>query len=224
MGEHTIPREQLEYPRTILLLLREISQVHPAVLKMHSEFQPEPFVRLHALKADVIRDSLEAPSILVVPIPGKSDYWVWGGIRTYWRLANYGWEGKVKVLDYGPRIPETRIVRLAKANWLCTPIISGPNRKSDWAFAQNWEANTDYICKPTKSGTRRPSGRNVFAKLSGLDPRPLRADKHSKTLLSDLRPGPATDIGKGGGASDDRKQDLYQRRSKPLPNHSAQQS
>jgi hypothetical protein len=177
VGEHTIPREQLEYPRTILLLLREISQVHPAVLKMHSEFQPEPFVRLQALGSGVISEILEVPCIHVVPNPKGNDYWVWGGIRIYRRLVDYGWKGEVKVLDYGPRIPETRIVRLAKVNWLCTPIISGPNRKSDWALAQNWEANTDYICKPCKSGKRRRSGRNVFAGLSGLDPRPLRADR-----------------------------------------------
>jgi hypothetical protein len=177
VGEHTIPREQLEYPRTILLLLREISQVHPAVLKMHSEFQPEPFVRLQALGSGVISEILEVPCIHVVPNPKGNDFWVWGGIRIYRRLVDYGWKGEVKVLDYGPRIPETRIVRLAKVNWLCTPIISGPNRKSDWALAQNWEALTDYICKPCKSGKRRRSGRNVYAGLSGLDPRPLRADR-----------------------------------------------
>ena len=81
MGEHTIPRKQLEYPRTILLLLHEISDVHPAVLKMLNKFRMEPFVGWQALKAEVISDSLEAPSILVVTIPGKNDFWVWGGIR-----------------------------------------------------------------------------------------------------------------------------------------------
>ena len=118
------------------------------------------------------------------------------GLGSYWRLVDYGWKEEVKVLDYGPlKIPKTRS-SVSRSQLACTPIISGPNRESDWALAQNWEAliPTTFVnhSSPENAALR---GRNVFAGLSGLDPRPLRADKYSKAPISDLRPGPATDIG-----------------------------
>jgi hypothetical protein len=177
VGKNPIPNRHPAYPQVTALRLRDIAEVHPAVRKLLNRFPPEPIDTLRGVSDKAIKDVFEIPHIAVVPIRGETKYWVWCGVRAYKRLVDRGWEGSITVLDYGPRMPEEKIADLAEKDWVYGSQLTGQTRKTDWAYAQEWEANSTYICRPSKSGKRRPSGRNVFAKLSGLDPRPLRADK-----------------------------------------------
>jgi hypothetical protein len=129
------------------------------------------------VKDDAIEDTLAVPRIAVISIPGQKKYWVWSGIRFYLRLIELNWSREFPVLSYGVEIPEIRIVDLANADLRFASIFSGESAKSDYAIAQEWESDSENICRSGKSGRRgRSSGLNVFAKLRGLKPRPLRAD------------------------------------------------
>jgi hypothetical protein len=179
VGKHPIPIKRPPYPLTLQLGLEDIEGVYPPVLTMLKQFPPEPMVGLRDISDEALSDVFYFPRIAVVPIRGESKYWVWSGVRAYRRLVDRGSRGKITVLDYGPRMPEEKIVYLAEKDWLYASSISGQTHRTDWACAQEWEAHSGYICKPSDSGKRRLSGLNIFAKLHGLDPRPLRADKVS---------------------------------------------
>ena len=193
MGEHANARVMLPLPRRRVLRPDEIAGVHPAVLNELKQFPPEPPDLLLAVSDNAINDVFEIPRIAVVPIQGERTYWVWIGVREYLRLVDRKWQGKIPVLDYGPRMPEAMIAYLAEKDWLYAASILGRTHKTDWAYAQAWDANSGYICKPTKSRKRQSSGLKVFAKLNKLDRRRLRADKVSKAPEATDGPGPATD-------------------------------
>jgi hypothetical protein len=177
VGKHPIPNRHPSHPQITTLRLGDIADVHPAVLKVLNRLPSEPVVELRGVSDKAVEDVFKVPRIAVVPIRGETRYWVWGGVRAYLRLRSRGWRGLVTVLDYGPRISEEKIACLAETDWVYASPFSGQTRKTDWAYAQVWEAHSDYICKPTKSGKRRVSGRNLFATVSGLNRRRLRADK-----------------------------------------------
>lgn len=198
MGKHSIPNRHPAYPQVMALRLSDIADVHPAVRKLVNRFPQEPSVTLRGVKDEAIKDVFEIPRIAVVPIRGGTGYWVWCGVRAYKRLVDRGWKGSITVLDYGPRMPEEKIVYLAEKDWVFASPLSGQTRKTDWAYAQEWEANSTYICKPSGSGKRRVSGRNLFSRVCGLDRRRLRADKVSKASNSRRKPGSESDDEEGG--------------------------
>ncbi len=91
-------------------------------------------------------------------------------------------------------MPEHEIIHLAHIDWRYASAVTGPSEESDWATAQEWEANSVYVCRPANPGTRRrPSGLKVFASLRGLDTRRLRADKAVKAPESTNETGSVTD-------------------------------
>lgn len=154
-----------------------------------NRFPQEPTVTLRGVSDKAVEDLFEIPRMAVVPIRGGSGYWVWCGVRAYRRLVDRGWKGLVWVMDYGPRMPEEKIVYLAEKDLVYSSHLTGPSRKSDWAYAQKWEADSAYICKPSGSGKRPVSGRNLFSRVCGLDCRRLRADKVSKASKSGRKSG-----------------------------------
>lgn len=181
MAEHANPKDRPIQPRTRHLRLGDIEGVHPAVLKEVKGIAPEPLVGLRELKKEVIADTFKVPRFAVVPIPGRNKYWVWIGIRSYLRLKDIKWSETFPVLNYGLEMSEKRIVDLARADLRLAAIFSGQSAKSDWATAQEWEADTEEICKPATPGSRqRPNGMNVYADLRGVSPWRLRADKEMK--------------------------------------------
>jgi hypothetical protein len=118
VGEHANARVKLPLPRTRVLRPEEIAGVHPAVLNELKQFPPEPPDVLLAVSDNAINDAFEIPRIAVVPIRGERRYWVWIGVRAYLRLVDRKWQGKIPVLDYGPRMPEAMIAYLAEKDWL----------------------------------------------------------------------------------------------------------
>ena len=194
MGKRTNPKDRPIQPRTRYLRLGDIEGVHPAVLKEVKGLAPEPLVGLRELKKEAIKDTFEFPRIAVVQVPGRNKFWVWIGIRPYLRLRDIKWSEEFPVLNYGPEMPEKRIVDLARADLRFAAIISGQSAKSDWATAQDWEADTKEICKQATPGSRqRPNGMNVYADLRGLNPRRLRADKEMKAPEDAAESAAATD-------------------------------
>jgi hypothetical protein len=194
VAEHTNPKDRPILPRTRYLQLRDIEGVHPAVLKKLKKIAPEPLVGLRDVKEEAIKNTFEFPRIAVVPIPGRSKYWVWIGIRSYLRLKDIKWSETFPVLNYGLEMSEKRIVDLARADLRLAAIFSGQSAKSDWATAQEWEADTKEICELATPGSRqRPNGKNVYADLRGLNPRRLRADKEMKAPEDAVESAAATD-------------------------------
>ena len=186
------------YPQVAVLHLCDIAGIYPAVRKVLGRFPPEPNDELQGVSAQAIEDLLEVPRIAVVPVRGEARYWVWQGVRAYLRLVDRDWKGAISVIDFGSRMSEERIAYLAEKDWVFDSLFSSRSRKSDWAYAQEWEAGTPYICRPTKSGKRRLSGRNLFSTVHGLDRRCFRADKVSRSSTSGPKPGAEID-GKEGG-------------------------
>ncbi|MDR3411616.1 MAG: hypothetical protein P4L87_11855 [Formivibrio sp.] len=80
------------------------------MLTMLMQFPPEPPVGLSDVSDEAISDVFEIPRIAVVPTRDERVYWVWSGVRAYRRLVDRGWQGKITVLDYGPRMLEEKIV------------------------------------------------------------------------------------------------------------------
>jgi hypothetical protein len=194
VGKHSNPIHRPVHPRTRYLRLDEIEGVHPEVLTKLKQSSPEPIGGLWAVKDEAIDDVYEIPRIAVVPIPGRNKYWVWIGIRFYLRLLDRKWKKGFPVLNYGLRMPEKRIVALARADLRFASILAGQSAKSDWATAQEWEAETDDICRPAEPGSRRrPSGLKVYADLRGLHPRRLRADKAIEAPENKDESGASTD-------------------------------
>jgi hypothetical protein len=184
----------IEWPANQLnLRLREIVGVHPAVLKMIAPSPAESIVGLRGLSDAPINGVYWFPRIAVVPVRGGSGYWCWIGVRSYLRLVDRGWLGKISVLDYGSRISEEKIVDLARFDWKCASAITGSAQTTDWAIAQMWEEDTNSLCRPVASGNRRPSGLKAFARLRGLDPRRLRADNAPDAAKPTGGPGTMTD-------------------------------
>lgn len=194
MGKHASPNDRLAHPRIKYLRLGDIEGVHPAVRKKRKHTVPEPLVGLGAVREDIIKDVFAVPHIAVVPTPGRKGYWVWIGIRSYLRLLDIKWPEKFPVLDYGVDMPEEKIVKLACADFRFGYIFSGRSAKSDWAIAQEWEGDTDKICKPAKPKSgRRPSGLRAYARLCGLTSRRLRADKNDEAREDTDDSGTAND-------------------------------
>ena len=179
-------------PQVLKRQFSEIVGVHPAVLRMIAGLPPEHLGGLRGVSDALIDQIYGFPRVAVVPVRGGSQYWCWLGVRAYLRLLDRGWHGKVAVLDYG-RISEQKIVDLAHFDWVYASAITGPAQTTDWATAQRWQENTDYVCRPAKSGNVRPTGLKTYAKLRGLDPRRLRADIAPKEPRSTERPGTTPD-------------------------------
>jgi hypothetical protein len=195
VGKHPIPAKSTAYPRLRLISLKEIKE-HPAVCKKFGKFAQEPLVGLQDVRDELINDVVGFPRIGVVPIPGDPGYGCWIGIRVFRRLVDRGWGGKVAVLDYGPKVPEETIVDQALKDWKYSSPVLGQPATADWATAQEWEADSEKICKPAKRGSRRrPSGLKVFASLRGLKSRSLRDDKAVKAPESSNETGSADDGG-----------------------------
>ena len=192
VGKHPIPIRRSPYPLAPEVRLDDIVGVHPAVLRMLMQPPAESILGLPEVSDALIDDIYGIPRIGVVPVRGGSGYWAWIGVRAYLRLVDCGWKGKFTVLDYGSRMPEEKLVYLAQMDWAYASAIAGPNQRTDRAFAQLWEANSGYVCRPVKSGSRRPSGLKAFAKLRGLDPRRLQADKTLEEPESAGRPETTT--------------------------------
>jgi hypothetical protein len=201
VGRHPIPARSTAYPRFQVITLDEI-RVHPAVSKELEKLAPEPLVGLQDVSDELINDVLKFPRIAVVPIPGNPGYGCWIGVRLFRRLVDRKRCGKVAVLDYGPRVSEDNIVDQALKDWKYSSAVLGQPATADWVTAQEWEAETKYVCRPVASGRRRPSARKVYASLRGLNPRRLRADKARKAPESTDGPGPATDDNEEEGTKD----------------------
>jgi hypothetical protein len=200
VGKNPIP---IKWPANELikeLRLCEIAGVHPAVRRMIAGLPAEPITGLRALSDQLINEVFGFPRIVVIPVRGGSGFWCWIGIRPYLRLVDCGWPGKITVLVYGPRMSEQRIVDLALLDWEYASAITGSAQTTDWAAAQRWKEDTDYVCRPAKSGNRLPSGLNAFARLRGLDPRRLRADNEPEA--SKFTGGPRTMTDEEGGNKD----------------------
>ena len=194
MGKHASLNDRLAHPRIKYLRLGDIEGVHPAVLKEVKGIAPEPLVGLRDVKEEVIKDTFEVPRFAVVPIPGRNKYWVWIGIRSYLRLKDIKRSETFPMLNYGLEMSEKRIVDLARADLRFAAIISGQSAKSDWATAQEWEADTEGICRPAKPGQRRrPSGLKAYTSLRGLNSGRLRADKRTEARENTSDPGAAND-------------------------------
>jgi hypothetical protein len=175
-------------PQVVRRQFSEIVDVHPAVLQMIEGLATEPIGGLIAVSDELIDDVYGFPRIAVVPVRAGSGFWCCAGVKAYLRLLDRGWRGKVAMLDYGSRMSEQKIVKLAYSDWVYGSAITGAAQSTDWACAQVWEANTDYICKPVKSRNFRPSGLKTFAVLRGLSLWSLRADKKPKESKSINRP------------------------------------
>jgi hypothetical protein len=194
VGKHPIPIKSTAFPLIQELSLGEIEGVHPAVLNMLKQFPDEPILGLQEVSDALINDVFKIPRLSVVPVPGGSRFWCWAGVRAYLSLADRHWHEKIPVLNYGPRTPVQKIVYLAHKDWVFAPAITVPSQKTNWAFAQVWEANSDYVCRPVKPGSRRcPSGLKVYANLRGLGLRPLQADNVPEAPKSADRPESATE-------------------------------
>jgi hypothetical protein len=192
VGKHTSPNGRLAHPQIKYLRLGDIEGVHPAVLKKLKQKAPEPLVGLRSVKEEAIQGAFAVPHIAVVPASDRERYWVWIGVRSYQRLLDIEWQEEFPVLNYGQQLTEKRIVDLACADRRFGYIISGASAESDWATAQEWEADTEEICKPAKAGSRRrPSGLKTFASLRGLKSRSLRDDKEVKAPESSNQTGSA---------------------------------
>jgi hypothetical protein len=190
VGKHPIPAKSTVYPRFQFLSLKEIGGVHRAVCEELEKRAQEPPVGLEDVSDELINDVFKFPRIAVVPIPGEPGYWCWIGVRVFRRLVDRKWSEKVAVLDYGPGMSEATIVDQALKDWKYSPAVMGQSAKADWATAQEWNADSKYVCRPHKRGSRRrPNGRNAYADLRGLNPRRLGADKATKTPKSTVEMG-----------------------------------